>query len=51
VLPVFITTVAYARQTGDALAARGLGEPGPEDDHEEDEGTQDNGTPGDAGRR
>lgn len=25
--PVFITTVAYARQTGDALAARGLGEP------------------------
>ncbi|MFC8038172.1 energy-coupling factor transporter transmembrane component T family protein [Paenarthrobacter sp. NPDC057355] len=26
VLPVFITTVAYARQTGDALAARGLGE-------------------------
>lgn len=30
VLPVFITTVAYARQTGDALAARGLGEP--EDD-------------------
>ncbi|MBT2587249.1 energy-coupling factor transporter transmembrane protein EcfT [Arthrobacter sp. ISL-95] len=27
VLPVFITTVAYARQTGDALAARGLGEP------------------------
>lgn len=28
VLPVFITTVAYARQTGDALAARGLGEAG-----------------------
>lgn len=27
VLPVFITAVAYARQTGDALAARGLGEP------------------------
>lgn len=27
VLPVFITTVAYARQTGDAMAARGLGEP------------------------
>lgn len=27
VLPVFITTVAYARQTGEALAARGLGEP------------------------
>ncbi|WP_347107453.1 energy-coupling factor transporter transmembrane protein EcfT [Paenarthrobacter sp. S56] len=27
VLPVFISTVAYARQTGDALAARGLGEP------------------------
>lgn len=26
VLPVFISTVAYARQTGDALAARGLGE-------------------------
>ncbi|MFF1881790.1 energy-coupling factor transporter transmembrane component T family protein [Pseudarthrobacter sp. NPDC058196] len=26
VLPVFITSVAYARQTGDALAARGLGE-------------------------
>jgi biotin transport system permease protein len=32
VLPVFITTVAFARQTGEALAARGLGEPaGPED--------------------
>jgi biotin transport system permease protein len=28
ILPVFITTVAYARQTGDALAARGLGDPG-----------------------
>ena len=27
VLPVFITTVAYARQTGEALAARGLGDP------------------------
>ena len=27
VLPVFITTVAYARNTGEALAARGLGEP------------------------
>lgn len=27
VLPVFITSVAYARQTGEALAARGLGEP------------------------
>ncbi|WP_284974722.1 energy-coupling factor transporter transmembrane protein EcfT [Arthrobacter sp. efr-133-TYG-104] len=27
VLPVFISTVAYARQTGDALTARGLGEP------------------------
>jgi biotin transport system permease protein len=26
VLPVFIATVAFARQTGDALAARGLGE-------------------------
>jgi biotin transport system permease protein len=26
VLPVFITAVAYARQTGEALAARGLGE-------------------------
>lgn len=26
VLPVFITSVAFARQTGDALAARGLGE-------------------------
>lgn len=26
VLPVFITTVAFARQTGEALAARGLGE-------------------------
>jgi biotin transport system permease protein len=26
VLPVFIATVAYARQTGEALAARGLGE-------------------------
>ncbi|WP_457971440.1 energy-coupling factor transporter transmembrane component T family protein [Arthrobacter sp. D1-17] len=30
ILPVFITTVAYARHTGEALAARGLGEP--EDD-------------------
>lgn len=28
VLPVFITTIAFARQTGDALAARGLGESG-----------------------
>jgi biotin transport system permease protein len=27
VTPVLITTVAYARHTGDALAARGLGEP------------------------
>ena len=27
-LPVFITSVAYARQTGEALAARGLGESG-----------------------
>ena len=27
VLPVFISTVAFARQTGEALAARGLGEP------------------------
>ncbi len=26
VLPVVITTVAYARQTGDALAARGIGD-------------------------
>ncbi|MGO4491838.1 energy-coupling factor transporter transmembrane protein EcfT [Arthrobacter sp. 2YAF22_2] len=26
VLPVFITTVAFARQTGDALTARGLGD-------------------------
>jgi biotin transport system permease protein len=26
VLPVFIATVAFARQTGDALAARGLGD-------------------------
>ncbi|MEV7635801.1 energy-coupling factor transporter transmembrane component T [Pseudarthrobacter enclensis] len=35
VLPVFITSVAYARQTGEALAARGLGEAGdqePDDD-------------------
>jgi biotin transport system permease protein len=31
VLPVFITTVAHARQTGDALAARGLGEPDDDD--------------------
>ncbi|WP_445154429.1 energy-coupling factor transporter transmembrane component T family protein [Arthrobacter sp. Hor0625] len=31
VLPVFITTVAFARQTGEALAARGLGETGTED--------------------
>jgi len=28
VVPVFITTVAFARQTGEALAARGLGEAG-----------------------
>ncbi|MDQ1056036.1 biotin transport system permease protein [Arthrobacter sp. SORGH_AS 212] len=28
VLPVFITSVAYARQTGEALAARGLGDAG-----------------------
>lgn len=34
VLPVFITTVAYARHTGEALAARGLGEP--EDSRPED---------------
>ncbi|MFJ6078132.1 energy-coupling factor transporter transmembrane component T family protein [Pseudarthrobacter sp. NPDC092419] len=27
VLPVFITSVTFARQTGEALAARGLGEP------------------------
>ena len=26
ILPVFITSVAYARHTGEALAARGLGE-------------------------
>ncbi|MEQ4520586.1 energy-coupling factor transporter transmembrane protein EcfT [Pseudarthrobacter sp. B907] len=34
VLPVFITTVAFARQTGDALAARGLGEADELDDPE-----------------
>ena len=28
ILPVFITSVAFARQTGEALAARGLGEAG-----------------------
>lgn len=28
VLPVFITSVAFARQTGEALAARGLGDAG-----------------------
>jgi biotin transport system permease protein len=33
VLPVFITSVAFARQTGEALAARGLGEA---DDEAED---------------
>lgn len=32
VLPVFITTVAFARQTGEALAARGLGEAEDEED-------------------
>ncbi|MGO4227592.1 energy-coupling factor transporter transmembrane protein EcfT [Arthrobacter sp. YAF34] len=32
VLPVIITTVAFARQTGEALAARGLGEPEDADD-------------------
>ncbi|MBA4103503.1 MAG: energy-coupling factor transporter transmembrane protein EcfT, partial [Arthrobacter sp.] len=26
ILPVFITSVAFARQTGEALAARGLGD-------------------------
>lgn len=30
-LPVVIATVAYARSTGEALAARGLGDPGPAD--------------------
>ena len=30
VLPVVIHTVAYARRTGDALAARGLGDPDPD---------------------
>ena len=44
VLPVFITTVAYARQTGDALAARGLGEP--DTDDTTDDGTDDGGQPG-----
>jgi biotin transport system permease protein len=29
---VIITTVAFARQTGEALAARGLGEPEDADD-------------------
>ncbi|MFZ3453158.1 energy-coupling factor transporter transmembrane component T [Arthrobacter sp. 7Tela_A1] len=29
-VPVVIRAVAYAQQTGDALAARGIGEPGPE---------------------
>jgi len=32
VLPVFITSVAFARQTGEALAARGLGEADDEDE-------------------
>lgn len=32
ILPVFISTVAFARQTGDALAARGLGEAEDEDE-------------------
>jgi biotin transport system permease protein len=32
VLPVFISTVAFARQTGEALAARGLGEADDPDD-------------------
>lgn len=36
VLPVVVGAVAYARQTGDALAARGLGEPGGEPDAEPD---------------
>jgi biotin transport system permease protein len=31
ILPVFITSVAFARQTGEALAARGLGEAEAED--------------------
>lgn len=34
VLPVFITSVAFARQTGDALAARGLGDA---DDRDQDD--------------
>jgi biotin transport system permease protein len=38
VLPVFITTVAFARQTGDALAARGLGEADDRDDSDDREG-------------
>lgn len=33
-LPVVIATVAYARATGDALAARGLGDPDPDPDPE-----------------
>lgn len=32
-LPVVISTVAYARATGDALAARGLGDPEPPETH------------------
>lgn len=32
-LPVVISTVAYARATGDALAARGLGDPEPPEAH------------------
>jgi biotin transport system permease protein len=52
VLPVFIATVAYARQTGEALAARGLGEPhdgdpydgDPYDDGPYDARTDDGGT-------
>ncbi|MGO4121825.1 energy-coupling factor transporter transmembrane component T family protein [Arthrobacter sp. YAF16] len=38
VLPVFITTVAFARQTGDALAARGLGEADDREDREDPDG-------------
>ncbi|MGO2539888.1 MAG: energy-coupling factor transporter transmembrane component T family protein [Specibacter sp.] len=34
-LPVVITTVAYARATGEALAARGLGDPEPGTDYQD----------------
>lgn len=40
-LPVVIATVAYARATGEALAARGLGDPEPDDPGPMESGSMD----------